>query len=475
MTEAVAELPCYLGGEPVHGEAWIEVRHPYDGSLRARVAGVGREAAARAVEIARAARCRLTHDERAGVLERARAEIAAAAEDWARTITAESGLCLADARHEVARAGDVLLLAAREARAERGESLACDVTPHGASRRIFTVREPHAAAVAITPFNHPLNQVLHKVAPAIAAGTPLVLKPSERTPVSALRCAELLYRCGLPGEMLSVVVGETTEVAESLVRDARVEVLLFTGSVATGKHVAAIAGYKKLVLELGGCSPLIVLADGDLERAVEIAVRGAFGNSGQRCTAIKRVLVEEPVAEAFAERLTARARELRCGDPFDPRTDVGTVISEAAAAELERMVVAAERAGARVRCGGRRRGALMPPTVLERVPRDAEIVTEEAFGPLAPIVSVRDLDDAIEVANASRFGLACGIVTDNLASARRAIREIRTGTVNVNEAPGFRIESSPFGGVKDSGLGVKEGVVEAIRALSWTKTFSLPW
>jgi aldehyde dehydrogenase (NAD+) len=275
--------------------------------------------------------------------------------------------------------------------------------------------------------------------------------------------------------MLSVVLGPSGEVGEALVRDERVECLTFTGSTAVGRRIAGIAGYKRLALELGGNSELIVLADADLDLAVRLACEGAFRNSGQRCTAAKRLLVDESIAERFAEGVTALAGEYTCGDPEDEQTRVGTVINEEAATHLESLTRDAVARGARLRRGGSRRGALLEPTVLSDVPRDAPIVREEAFGPIAKIVAVRGIDDAIAAANDTAYGLSAGLVTNNLAWAMRVVREVKTGNVNVNDVPGYRSERQPFGGVKASGLGVKEGVVEAARWMTTVKTVSWPW
>ena len=291
----------------------------------------------------------------------------------------------------------------------------------------------------------------------------------------AARFTELLYEAGLPGWMLSCVVGPIEEVVQPLIRDERVELVSFTGSVAIGKQIAHTAGYKKLCLELGGNSPLIILADADMELAVTLAAEGCYRNSGQRCTAVKRLLVADSILDEFTERLVDRTKEYVCGDPADPETRVGTVIDEAAALRLERVIEGAVGQGARVLCGGGREGAQLEPTVIADVPRTAEMVVEESFGPLAPILAVRDVDDAIELANSTAYGLSSGIVTNDLDAALRAVRSIRTGTVNVNQVPGFRIERSPFGGVKDSGLGIKEGVIESMKTMTNVKTFSLPW
>ena len=469
------DLPSYVAGKAVTSRQQITVKNPYSGQVVGTVPSLGREEVEKAVLSARAAPANLSRYERHSILARARSLLDDRAQEFARLITSESGLALRDTTYEVGRASDVLRFASMEALRDDGQSFSCDVSPQGKARKIFTLREPHALVVAITPFNHPLNQVVHKVAPAVAAGAPVILKPSERTPLSAIRCAELLFEAGLPRELLSVLLGPTSEVAEALVRHPQVEVVSFTGSVDVGKRIASIAGYKKLALELGGNCPLIVLEDADLDLAARLAAEGSFKNSGQRCTAVNRILVEEKVLEEFTGRLLERAREYRSGDPMDPETRVGTVISEESAVRLEGLVRKAVQDGARVLSGGTRRGALLSPTVLANVKRESEIVARESFGPLAPIVSVRDLEDAIALANSTEHGLSAGVVTRSMEKAILAVKTVRAGTVNINEVPGFRTESSPFGGVKDSGLGVKEGVIEAIKWMTYVKTFSIPW
>ena len=469
------KLNSLIAGQPVQGEGRLEVHNPYDGSTVGSVRTATRADVESAIAAARGFTQTPTRFARSEILEKTRVALAARHEEFARLITSESGLALRETRYEVGRSLDVLRFAAMEALRDDGQIFSADISPQGKARKIFTTREPLRCAAAITPFNHPLNQVAHKLAPAIAAGTPLVLKPSEKTPLTALKFAELLYAAGLPGPMLSVLLGPTSEVAEPLVRHPDIEVLAFTGSEGVGKRIAATAGYKKLVLELGGNDPLIILNDADLDLAVTLAAEGSFRNSGQRCTAVKRILVQEGIAPEFTQRFVAKAKEYVCGDPTDEATRVGTVIDEAAAKQLEAVVQEAVAAGAKVLLGGKRRGAQLEPTVLNDVPRDCRMVVCESFGPLAPIVTVRDLDDALSLANATAYGLSSGVVTTNLNHALKAIKTLRCGTVNINEVPGFRVESSPFGGIKDSGLGIKEGVVEAIKAYSFVKTFSLPW
>ncbi|MCB9881804.1 MAG: phosphonoacetaldehyde dehydrogenase [Planctomycetes bacterium] len=469
------ELSSLHAGEPFGEGAPLEVFDPWNHELVGTVRTALAPDVDSLVQTAQRYRMDLTRHRRHEILVRAREGLEQRSEEFAHLISREAGLCLRETRYEVGRACDVLLFAAQEALRDDGQIFSCDVTPQGKARKIFTLREPLRCVLAITPFNHPLNQVAHKLAPAIAAGAPVILKPSEKTPLTALRFAELLYDAGLPGPMLSVVLGDVRELVEPLVRHADVELVSFTGSVAIGKHIASTAGYKKVCLELGGNSPLIVLADADLEKAVTLAAEGCYRNSGQRCTAVKRLLVQSSIVDDFTERFVAKSREYVAGDPRADTTRVGTVIDVAAATRLQEFVEDARQKGAQVLLGGERDGALFPPTVLANMSRDARIQCEEAFGPLAPIFTVEDVDDAITLANASPYGLSSGIVTNDLEKAMRAVREIRTGTVNVNEVPGYRIEASPFGGVKDSGLGIKEGVIEAIRYLTNVKTFSLPW
>lgn len=466
-------LPSYVAGEALQGAGVLDVHDPWDGSVAGQVSLADRSILDRALDAPRGEA--LTRWQRHEILTRAEALLAERADSFATSIRREAGLAHHETVYEVGRARDVLRFAAIEALHDDGQAFACDVSPTGKARRIFTLREPVGLVAAITPFNHPLNQVAHKLAPAIAAGVPVLLKPSEKTPLTAVRLAELLYEAGLPGWMLSVLVGELDEVVRPLVRDERVAMVSFTGGVAAGHEIAHTAGYKKICLELGGNAPLIVLEDADLELAVKLASEGAYRNSGQRCTAVKRLLVHRAVLEPFTAALVERTATYVAGNPADHETRVGTVIDEASAMRLERVCRDSVAAGARVLCGGNRRGALMEPTVIADVPRDCEMVVEESFGPLAPIMAVEDLDDAIELANSTRYGLSSGVVTASLEAATRCVRSLKTGTVNVNEVPGYRTECSPFGGVKDSGLGIKEGVVEAIAGMTNVKTFSLPW
>jgi putative phosphonoacetaldehyde dehydrogenase len=294
-------------------------------------------------------------------------------------------------------------------------------------------------------------------------------------PLSALLFADLLYEAGLPREMLQVVTGDPAELGEVMVTHPAADLITFTGGAEIGRAIAARAGYRRLVLELGGNDPLIVLDDADLDLASTLAVQGSYKNSGQRCTAVKRILVQESVADRFVETLVDKSRAWRCGNPFDEASDMGTVISEQAARLFERRVGAAIEAGARLLLGNAREGALFPPTVLDRVRPDMELVREETFGPVSPVIRFRDADEAIAIANSTRFGLSSAICTNRLDLIPRFVSQLHVGTVNVNEVPGYRLEHTPFGGIKDSGLGYKEGVAEAIRSFTHQKTYSMPW
>lgn len=471
----VIEAACFIAGRAIQSPHILEIKSPYDGRLVGRVHLAGAGDTQEAIALALEGGKKLTRYERYEILEKARHRLLERKNEFAQTISAESGLAMREAVYETGRAHDVLLFAAIESLKDDGQIFSCDISPQGKARKIFTVREPLSLAVCITPFNHPLNQVVHKIAPAIAMGTPVILKPSEKTPLTALLLTGLMYESGLPHYMLSTLLGPTAEVAVPLVQDPRVDIVSFTGSVQVGKHIASTAGYKKVILELGGNDPLIVMEDADIDLAVHLAAEGSYRNSGQRCTAVKRILVHEKIKEVFIEKLVIKTKEYTWGDPADPDTRVGSVIDEAAAIYLETVLRRAESQGARVLCGGHRHGAIIEPTVIADVPRNADMVVHESFGPLAPVLTFRDIDDAIALSNSTAYGLSSGIVTKNMEYAIRFIKELKVGTVNINEVPGYRIESSPFGGIKDSGLGIKEGVIEAMKCFSYVKTFSLPW
>jgi phosphonoacetaldehyde dehydrogenase len=465
-----------IAGEKVPTERVIEVRHPYSGARIGEAPKATVEDVKRALSIARGFRSKLSRCDRYQILMRAGAIVAARRDDLARLITLESGICLKDSLYEVGRASDVLLFAANQALVDSGQIFSCDLTAHGSRRKVYTLSEPLLGVIAaITPFNHPLNQPIHKIAPAVATNNRVVLKPSEKTPFTAFALADIFYEAGLPPEMLSVVTGDPAEIAEELLTSADVDLVTFTGGVSIGKSIAAKAVYKRQVLELGGNDPLIVLADADLEEAAALAAAGSYRNSGQRCTAVKRLLIEESVADRFVELLVDKTRAVRYGDPFDPANDMGTVIDEPAARRFEAVVNEAIAGGAALLIGNVRRGALYSPTVLDHVTPQMTVVRQETFGPVSPVIRFKTVDEAIRIANGTAYGLSSSLCTNRLDMITRFVQELHVGSVNVREVPGYRLEMTPFGGIKDSGLGYKEGVLETMKNFTNTKTYSLPW
>ncbi len=429
-----------------------------------------------AFETAHAFQPQLTRYERAAILNRAAALVRDRLDDIARLITAESGLCLKDSVYEAGRVSDVLLFGATEVLKDDGQIFSCDLTPHGKKRRVYTQRSPLLGVItAITPFNHPMNQVAHKVVPSIATNNRMVLKPSEKGPFSAIFFADLLYQAGLPPEMLSVVTGDPREIADELITNPRVDLVTFTGGVAIGKYIASKAGYRRVVLELGGNDPIIVMEDADIDEASSLAVQGSYKNSGQRCTAVKRMLVHEAVAREFTEQVVAKSRAWKYGDPQDKTNDMGTVIDETAAALFESRVNDAVSQGARLLVGNKRQGALYSPTVIDNVQPSMTVVKEETFGPVSPIIRFKSIEEAIAISNGTAYGLSSAVCTNRLDYITRFVGELQVGTVNVREVPGYRLELTPFGGIKDSGLGYKEGVQEAMKSFTNLKTYSLPW
>jgi phosphonoacetaldehyde dehydrogenase len=469
------DLPTFIDGREQWGSSQFDVRYPYTGEVIGSAPRLSRAEVVDVLDGAGERRFDLTRHERSQILHYIADLLQAEEADFAELITLESGLALKDTRYELRRAQDVFRFTAMEVLRDDGQVFACDTSANGKHRRAYTLREPLRLVAAITPFNHPLNQVAHKVAPSIATNNVMVLKPSSRTPLAALRLARVMREAGLPDGMVTFVTGDATKIGPALWTHPAVDLISLTGGTEIGKRVAAEMGYRRAILELGGNDPLIVLRDANLEEAVRLATYGAFKNSGQRCTAVKRIIVEEPIADAFAAGLATAAATLKVGDPLDPETDIGTVISESDAIEFERRMNDALREGATLLYGGERRGAQITPAVLDRVQPEMELVGCETFGPYAPILRVPNLDAAIATANQQDFGLSSGVVTNDLRAINRCIRELRVGSVNIREVPGYRTELTPFGGIKDSGLGVKEGVIEAMKAMTFTKLYTLPW
>lgn len=468
-----------IGGEKIKTDAVVDVRYPYTNEVIGTVPAGSAEHVRKAFEIAAAYEPKLTRYERQQILFRAAELIRARREEIAHWLTLELGICKQHSLYEAGRSYDVFTLAGQLAIQDDGQIFSCDLTPHGKSRKIFTKREPVRAISAITPFNHPLNMVAHKIAPSIATNNCMVCKPTELTPLTTLTLADILYEAGLPPEMFQVVTGWPQDIGDEMITNPNIDIITFTGGVPVGKMIAQKAGYRRCALELGGNDPLIILNDldaDDLEKAATIAVAGATGNSGQRCTAVKRILVQESIADKITPLILEKAKAIRFGDPQDPETQLGCVISAEAAALFEQRVLDAEKAGAKILYHPGRNGALLPPIVVDHVPHDSELVMEETFGPIVPIVRVPDDDDAVmAISNSTAFGLSSGVCTNNLIRATKYIEGLNVGTVNIWEQPGYRIEMSPFGGIKDSGNGIKEGVLEAMKFFTTVKTYSLPW
>ena len=471
--------PMRLAGRKVDTDGVIEVRYPYTNEVCATVPAGTAQHAQEAFEIAANYQPKLTRYERQQILIRTGELLNARRDELSDVITLELGISKKDSLYEVGRAYDVFTLAGQLCLHDDGEIFSCDLTPHGKSRKIFTTRTPLKAISAITPFNHPLNMVAHKIAPSVATNNCIVVKPTDLTPVTALLLADVLYEAGLPPEMLSVVTGMPQDIGMEMITNPHIELITFTGGVPVGKMIAEKAGYRRTVLELGGNDPLIIcndLDDTDLAKAADLAVAGATKNSGQRCTAVKRILCQEAVADRFAPLILERAKQIKFGDPMNPETDLGTVVSEPAAALFEQRVYEAAKRGAQVLYDPGRQGAVLPPIVVDHVPHDTELVLEETFGPVIPVIRVPNDDDAVmRISNSTAFGLSSGVCTHRMDRALRYVNGLDVGTVNLWEVPGYRIEMSPFGGIKDSGLGYKEGVIEAMKSFTTIKTFSMPW
>lgn len=468
-----------IAGRKVDSKDRIPVFYPYTGEQIGSVPAGKAEHAREAFSIAAAYQPTLTRYERQKILLNVAKIINERKAELAPIITAELGISLADALYECGRAYDVYTLAGQMCIHDDGEIFSCDLTPHGKARKIFTTREPLRAISAITPFNHPLNMISHKIAPAIATNNCIVCKPTELTPLTAIWLADAIYEAGLPPQMLSVVTGWPADIGNEMVTNPDFDLITFTGGIPVGKMIAANAVYKRQVLELGGNDPLIIcsdLSDADLARAADLAVAGATKNSGQRCTAVKRILCQESVADRFVPLVLERARKLRFGDPMDPATELGTVVHARAAELFEKRVHEAEAQGATVLYNPGRRGALLPPIVVDHVHHESALVMEETFGPIIPVVRVSDDDvETMRISNATAYGLSSGVCTNDYRRMQAYIRGLNVGTVNIWEVPGYRIEMSPFGGIKDSGNGYKEGVIEAMKSYTNVKTFSLPW
>jgi len=460
------ERKLFVGGEWVDTGDWVEVRSPYSGEVVGRVAQGGADETRQAIDAAeRAMQDPLPAHKRAEICVRVVAALARRHDEVARLISAEAGKPMKAARVEAKRAMSTYTFAAVEARKLAGEMVPMDAAQAGEGKLAFTLRKPIGIVGAISPFNFPLNLVAHKLAPALAAGCAVVLKPAGQTPLSALLLAELEEEAGLPPGWLSVVAGPSSEIGDVLVEDERVKAITFTGSGTVGWKLKERAPKKKVNLELGNATPVIVTADADLEAAAAALAANSFSFAGQSCISVQRIYVERPAYDELLEKLRPRVEALQIGDPADEETDVGPVIDEDAKERILEWIEEARKAGAEIVTGGEERDGLIQPTVLANADPELKVSCEEVFGPVVTVNAFDSLDEAIELANGTRYGLQAGIFTRSLDTALRAAQELDFGGVTVNEAPTFRTDQMPYGGVKDSG-NTREGPHYAVRELT---------
>jgi acyl-CoA reductase-like NAD-dependent aldehyde dehydrogenase len=466
VATTTTERKLLIAGEWVETGDWLEVRSPYDGSVAGRVPKAGAGETRRAIDAAEAAmRDPLPAHERAAILDRTAAALADRHDDVARTICAEAGKPMKAARVEAQRAVSTFTMAAVEARKLGGEVVPMDASPAGVGKLALTLRIPVGVVAAISPFNFPLNLVAHKVAPALAAGCAVVLKPASQTPLSALLLAELETEAGLPAGWLNVVAGPASEIGDVLVGDERVRLITFTGSSGVGWKLRERAPRKKVNLELGNATPVIVAADADLEDAAARLAANAFSFAGQSCISVQRIYVERGADDAFLELFLPRVEALEVGDPADEGTDVGPLISPDERDRVLGWIEEARSSGAEILAGGALDGELLSPTVIANAPADAKVSCDEVFGPVCTVTPFETLDEAIALANGTRFGLQAGVFTKDVKIALRAAASLEFGGVTVNEAPTFRADQMPYGGVKDSG-NTREGPAYAVREMT---------
>ena len=455
-----------VGGEWVDTGEWQDVRSPYSGDVVARVPRGDAALARRAVDAAaRAMADPVPAHRRAEILDRVAELLAERHEDMARTISAEAGKPLKAARIEAQRAVSTYTTAAVAARTLAGDVVPMDASKAGEGKLAFTVRTPIGVVGAITPFNFPLNLVAHKVAPALAAGCAVVVKPAGQTPVSALFLAELEVEAGLPPGWLNVVVGPASAIGDVLVADERVRMLTFTGSAEVGWKLRERAARKKVTLELGNSTPVLVEADADVEDTAAKLASHAFSFAGQSCISVQRIYVHRDAYDDFVSRFVPKVKALRVGDPGDDETDVGPVIDEGARERILAWIEEARAGGATVLAGGEEDEGVIRPTVLADVTPDMKVSAQEVFGPVCTVVPYDSLAEGLRLANSTEFGLQAGIFTGSLESALAAARELEFGGVTVNEAPTFRADQMPYGGVKASG-NTKEGPMHAVREMT---------
>jgi acyl-CoA reductase-like NAD-dependent aldehyde dehydrogenase len=466
MATTATERKLLIGGEWIETGAWIDVRSPYDGELVGRVPEAGAEDARRAVDAAeRAMETSLAAHERAAVLDRVAAQLDERQDEVARTICAEAGKPMKAARVEATRAVSTFTMAAVEARKLAGDVVPMDASPAGVGKAAFTLRVPIGIVGAISPFNFPLNLVAHKLAPALAAGCAVVLKPASQTPLSALLLAEIEADAGVPPGWLNVVCGPASEIGDVLVEDERVRMISFTGSASVGWGLRERAPRKKVSLELGNATPVIVAADADLADAAERLAANAFSFAGQSCISVQRIYVERGAYDAFLERFLPLVEALKVGDPAEEDTDVGPLIARSERERVLAWIDEARGLGAEILAGGDLDGELLRPTVIADPPPTAKVASEEVFGPVCTVAAYDTIEEAVALANGTRYGLQAGIFVAGVKDALNAARALEFGGVTVNEAPTFRADQMPYGGVKESG-NTREGPASAVREMT---------
>jgi len=449
----------------------INVYDPFDNSLIGTVPKASKEDVLAAIEAAVKGfkiSKNLKVYERADILFRTAEYVEKNLEDFAVTIAREGSKTIKEARKEARRCVNTLRVSAEESKRILGETIPYDSFPGGENRVGYYYRFPIGVILAITPFNDPLNLVAHKLGPAIAAGNSVILKPASVTPLSAIKLAQAFFESGLPAECLQVITGNGNEIGPMLVKDERIRMVSFTGGLEAGKEVAAMAGIKKIGMELGSNSPVIVWKDADLDYAVESCVSGAFWAAGQNCIGVQRIYIHDSIYENFRNKFVEKTLKYKIGNKLNEDTDMGPMITEKEAIRVEKWVNEAVEAGAKCLCGGKRTGALMEPTVLENVPETARIHYDEVFGPVVNLYKVNAIDEAIEKSNSLNYGLLAGIFTSDINIALKAAYDLDCGGVMINESTDYRLDSMPFGGIKNSGLG-REGIKFSLQEMTEPK------
>lgn len=461
----------YLAGEWVQRDKYIEVYNPQDNSFIARVSAANEKDVLHAIEEAKEGAkiaANMSVHERIKILNSAANWIKNNQEKYATTIALEGSKTIKEARKEVSRCIETLLISAEEARRINGETISFDQMPGSENRIGYYYRFPIGIIAAITPFNDPLNLVAHKIGPAIASGNAIIVKPASITPLSALLLAEAFEKAGLPPKVLSVITGNIRDVGDNLIIHPAIRMISFTGGLATGESIMKKAGLKKVGMELGANSPVIVLEDANIDEAVKSSVSGAFWAAGQNCLSVQRIYIQEEVYQEFLIKFTNLAKQYRVGDKLSEETDMGPMISEKEAQRVESWVNEALEKGARLLCGGVRKGAFYYPTVLDNVPLECKLINEEVFGPVVTLKSVSSLDLAIKKSNDVNYGLQAGIFTNNIEKALKAVKKLNVGGVMINDSSDYRIDAMPFGGIKGSGIG-REGIKFTIQEMTESK------